>query len=232
MKVGVYIDADNISHRDYSEIEELAHNKGEVIIKKVFGDWTKPEMKNWQKIMFDYGVEPIQAFRKNKKNSSDICMITDMIFDAVTVNHLDCMIIGSCDSDFSYACIKLKALNINLTVVSYGHTLLSNYTHTLYMLKSNDINNINNINNENLPLDDILGFKRIIRYSKLSKTEKNLISDEYIIKYKNRKYVINSYIMQKSIKKLKKNKNKIIEHEQEIFNVIPFDSFIESLVNN
>ena len=69
MKVGIYIDADNISYRDYQEIEMFAQNKGDVIVKKVFGDWTQPEMKNWQKIAFDFGIQPIQAFRKNQKKN-------------------------------------------------------------------------------------------------------------------------------------------------------------------
>ena len=221
MKVGVYIDADNISYRDYQEIEIFAQNKGDVIVKKVFGDWTQPEMKNWQKIAFDFGIQPIQAFRKNQKNSTDICMITDMIFDGATIQHLDNIIIVSCDSDFSYACIKLKLLNINLIVVSYAQTLLSNYTHGFYLLKSNS-------NNKKLPLEDVIGFKRIIKFSKLSKNEQKLIPEDYLLKYKNRKYVINSHIMQENLKYLKKNKNKIIEQEQEIFNVIPYDAFIQA----
>ena len=34
--------------------------------------------------------------------------------------------------------------------------------------------------------------------------------------------------MQENSKYLKKNKNKIVEQEQEIFNVIPYDAFIQA----
>ena len=231
MKVGIYIDADNISYKDCMEIEQYAQSNGDVIVKKIFGDWTKPEMNKWQKVVFDHGYEPIQVFRKNQKNSTDICMITDMIFDATTMTYLGHIIIASCDSDFSYACIKLRTLNLKTTAISYGHTLLSNYTTSFYFLKSEKDSPKSQDLETKSPVADIMEFKKIIKFAKLSKTEKKAIPANNIIKYKNRKYVINSDIVNKNVKKIKKNKKKYIEKNQEIFNVIPFDFFVEQLEN-
>ena len=128
-------------------------------------------------------------------------MITDMIFDATTMTYLGHIIIASCDSDFSYACIKLRTLNLKTTSISYGHTLLSNYTTSFYFLKSEKDSPKSQDLEIKSQVADIMEFKKIIKFAKLSKTEK-VIPINNIIKYKNRKYVINSDI----VNKCKKNK--------------------------
>lgn len=220
MNLGVYIDADNISHLECEQIINYGNSIGNVILKKVYGDWTKTEMKNWFDKVFDYGMESIQIFRKKEnKNSTDICMITDMIFDAHQLKSLNTIILASNDSDFSYVCNKLKYIGINVIVMSYSKSLLCNYSSNYIIF------NKNNHIDEELPLN--MFNKIIFKYSDLPTSEKKLVEDKYIVKYKKRKYVVNSDIFDRSIKKLKKNKKKTLEKYDEIFKVIPYDDFIK-----
>ena len=76
----LYIDADNVSYKCIEDI--FSHIKvEELIVKKIYGDWSKPELKNWINIVIDYGLEPIQCFRIGKKQSTDIKLITDVTND-------------------------------------------------------------------------------------------------------------------------------------------------------
>ena len=76
----------------------------------------------------------------------------------------------------------------------------------------------------------IEGFtETIFRYSKLKSSEKKMIDNKYIVKYKKRKYVINSNIIDRTVKKLKKSKKKTLEKYQEIFKIIPYDDMINIL---
>lgn len=222
MNIGIYIDGDNISYNECEQVIDFAYSKGNVLLKKIFGDWTKTEMKNWQSKVFDYGMESIQIFRKNKhKNSTDVCLITELLFDCFRNSAINTVIIASNDSDFSYVCSKLKLLNINVIAMCYEKNLLCNYATSFAIFeKKKSIN-------DDKPIE---GFtETIFRYSKLKLSEKKMIDDKYIVKYKKRKYVVNSNIIDRSVKKLKKSKKKTLEKYQEIFKIIPYEEMINIL---
>ena len=78
MNCAIYIDADNVSYKSIEEILSKASNCN-IIIKKIFADWTDESMKKWAKKSKEYGFQGIQCFGNDKKQTSDIYMITDII---------------------------------------------------------------------------------------------------------------------------------------------------------
>ena len=77
-KLAVLIDADNISASYIKPmIEELARY-GNPTIKRIYGDWTKPNLGAWKNLLLDYAFQPVQQFGYTTgKNATDSAMIID-----------------------------------------------------------------------------------------------------------------------------------------------------------
>jgi hypothetical protein len=68
-KLAVLIDADNAQPSKIEEVLVEAAKHGKVVIKRAYGDWTKPNLKAWQKIASQFAIEKIQqvAYTPKKK---------------------------------------------------------------------------------------------------------------------------------------------------------------------
>jgi uncharacterized LabA/DUF88 family protein len=124
---GLYIDADNVSHKQMNKIVSEFTPDMNFCIKKIFGDWSKTELKKWSKNVNEYGLEPIQCFRQNKKQSTDIYLITQMMNDIFFYPHIHNYILVSSDSDFIHLCQVLKKINKRLIIFGNKNSLLQNY---------------------------------------------------------------------------------------------------------
>ena len=131
MNIGVYIDGDNISHKCCSKIFNLV--EGKYIIKKIFNDWSKSESKNWEKKIIQYALEPIQCFRVNKKQSTDIKMITTIISD-INNYSLNFIILATSDIDFSHLCLEIKKKGIKILVICREESKLKYYSDEYYTI--------------------------------------------------------------------------------------------------
>ena len=130
----LYIDADNVSHKQVSKIFSEFSSDMNFCIKKIFGDWSKTELKKWSKHVNDYGLEPVQCFRQNKKQSTDIYLITQMMNDIFFYSHIYNYILVSSDSDFIHLCQTLKKINKKIIVFGNKNSVLKNYCDNFYVL--------------------------------------------------------------------------------------------------
>ena len=73
--IAVYIDGDNANYKEFTEIYEEIKSYGRIIIGRIYGDWTKTEMKGWKDIAIRYAFEPVNCFSLSRKNSTDISLI-------------------------------------------------------------------------------------------------------------------------------------------------------------
>ena len=48
MKLAVLIDAENISNKYIDVILSEANNLGNVVYKRIYGNWTTPQMSSWR----------------------------------------------------------------------------------------------------------------------------------------------------------------------------------------
>lgn len=108
LKIAVLIDADNVPYKHIGAIlEEVAHY-GMATIKRIYGDWSKPNLKNWEKIMLENAITPIQQFRNTVgKNATDSAMIIDAM-DILYQNKVDGFCLVSSDSDFTRLATRLR----------------------------------------------------------------------------------------------------------------------------
>lgn len=115
---GIFIDGDNINSKYYPFINNLIRERGKIICKKVYGDFSEEQLKTWKKTCQDYGIEAVQAWREKNKNSSDMKMITDIMDYLYKCDYLQNYVIVSGDIDFKELCKKIMENNKNVIGVS------------------------------------------------------------------------------------------------------------------
>jgi uncharacterized LabA/DUF88 family protein len=127
----IFIDGDNINHLYYKEIYNIFKQRGNIILQKIYGDFTEDNIKPWKKNCLDYGIEPIIAWNLGNKNSSDIKMTTDMMSILTEYPHINNYVVASGDSDFREVCSKIvskgkNVIGISVNAKSTSH-ILKNY---------------------------------------------------------------------------------------------------------
>ena len=108
LRFAVLIDADNVP-RDClkSTMEEIAIY-GVPTIKRIYGDWTSPNVAGWKTSLLENAVTPIQQYSYTTgKNSTDSAMIIDAM-DILYSGRTDGFVLVSSDSDFTRLATRLR----------------------------------------------------------------------------------------------------------------------------
>ena len=107
-KLAVLIDADNVSPNYVQYIFAEAVNHGTPTIKRIYGDWTRPELARWKEPLLEYSVTPMQQYGYTSgKNSTDSALIIDAM-DILYAGNVDGFCIVSSDSDFTKLASRLR----------------------------------------------------------------------------------------------------------------------------
>lgn len=108
LKLAVLIDGDNIPSAYVKEMMEEIAKYGNPTIKRIYGDWTKPTLSKWKKILLENALTPIQQYGYTKgKNSTDSAMIIDAM-DILYSEKVDGFCLVSSDSDFTRLATRLR----------------------------------------------------------------------------------------------------------------------------
>ncbi len=106
--LAVLIDADNISHHYVESMMQEIARYGNPTIKRIYGDWTKPNLAGWKNLLLDYAISPAQQFAYTSgKNATDSAMIIDAM-DILYSNKADAFCLVSSDSDFTRLAMRLR----------------------------------------------------------------------------------------------------------------------------
>lgn len=99
--IAVLIDGDNAQAKLIKEIIEEVSIYGKGTIRRIYGDWTTPQMNSWKEIINQYSISPIQKFSYTTgKNSTDSSLIIDAM-DILHAGNIDGFCIVSSDSDYT-----------------------------------------------------------------------------------------------------------------------------------
>jgi len=99
--IAVLIDGDNAQSKLIKEIIEEVSKYGKATIRRIYGDWTTPQMNSWKEIINQYSINPIQKFSYTTgKNSTDSSLIIDAM-DILHSHSVDGFCIVSSDSDYT-----------------------------------------------------------------------------------------------------------------------------------
>lgn len=108
IRYAVLIDADNVAPKYTKNILDELSNYGIATYKRVYGDWTRPNLAGWKNMALDNVITPVQQYSYTTgKNATDSAMIIDAM-DILYSNNVDGFCIVSSDSDFTRLAIRLR----------------------------------------------------------------------------------------------------------------------------
>jgi hypothetical protein len=100
-KIAVLVDGDNAEASLIEDVVAEAGRFGRVTVKRIYADWTSPQMKGWKEKLNAHAIRPIQKFAYTKaKNSTDTALIIDAM-DLLHSKLVDGFCIVSSDSDYT-----------------------------------------------------------------------------------------------------------------------------------
>jgi len=108
LRLAVLIDADNVPRDSLKPAMEEIAIYGTPTIKRIYGDWTSPNIGGWKQSLLENAVTPIQQYGYTTgKNSTDSAMIIDAM-DILYAGQCDGFVLVSSDSDFTRLAIRLR----------------------------------------------------------------------------------------------------------------------------
>lgn len=117
-RIAILIDGDNAQASLIEEILVESGKYGSATIRRVYGDWTTPNMNSWKDILNIHAFQPIQQFRYTVgKNATDSAMIIDAM-DILHSHQVDGFCLVSSDSDYTRLATRIR--ESGLLVVGIG----------------------------------------------------------------------------------------------------------------
>ena len=108
LRLAVLIDADNAPRTALKEIMAECARYGTPTIKRIYGDWTMPNMESWKPLLPELAISPVQQYAYTTgKNSTDSAMIIDAM-DILYAGQCDGFVLVSSDSDFTRLATRLR----------------------------------------------------------------------------------------------------------------------------
>jgi len=108
LRLAVLIDADNAPRDCLRSVMEEIAIYGTPTIKRIYGDWTSPNVGGWKTSLLENAVTPIQQYGYTTgKNSTDSAVIIDAM-DILYAGKTDGFVLVSSDSDFTRLAIRLR----------------------------------------------------------------------------------------------------------------------------
>lgn len=106
--IAVLFDGDNVSSKYVLAILTELSSHGTPTIKRAYGDWTKPNMNPWKKVLLNSSIIPIQQFSYTTgKNATDSALIIDAM-DILHSGTVGTFCIVSSDSDFTRLAARIR----------------------------------------------------------------------------------------------------------------------------
>jgi len=106
--LAVLIDADNAQAAIIEKLLSEIAKFGVASVKRIYGDWTTPNLGQWKNTLLEHSIQPIQQFRYTTgKNATDSAMIIDAM-DLLYTNTFDGFCIVSSDSDFTRLASRIR----------------------------------------------------------------------------------------------------------------------------
>lgn len=116
--LALLIDGDNASPKIVVGLMAEIANYGTASVKRIYGDWTGPNLKGWKESLLEHSIQPIQQFAYTTgKNATDGAMIIDAM-DLLYTGRFSGFCIVSSDSDFARLAARIREQGV--TVYGFG----------------------------------------------------------------------------------------------------------------
>lgn len=112
------IDADNDTPEILKPIIEEITRDARLSVRRVYGDFTSPNLAKWREALARHGIQPVQQYRNSVgKNASDSALIIDAM-DLLHGRRLDGFCLVSSDGDFTRLATRIR--EEGLSVFGFG----------------------------------------------------------------------------------------------------------------
>lgn len=116
--VAVLIDAENVPAAYAKQIFDEASNYGNIVVKRIFADWSKAAVKGWKDEVNRNSMTAVQQFEvQPRKNTIDIALIIQALI-ILFEKDVDVFCIAAGDSDYTRLVRELRERN--KTVIGLG----------------------------------------------------------------------------------------------------------------
>ena len=113
-KIALFIDADNISAKYGKTIIETLQSRGEIFIRRIYGNWEKNSLHGWNESILNYGLLAVQQMDfTTGKNATDMSLTIDAM-DVLYQKQAAIFAIVSDDSDFTPLAVKLRERGVDV----------------------------------------------------------------------------------------------------------------------
>lgn len=120
--LAVLIDADNVLARDAEDILKEIGTIGEPALRRVYGDWSSPQLAGWKSKARDLGLVMHQQSANTKgKNASDIGLVIDAM-DILHAGKFDGFVLISSDSDFTRLASRIREEGLEVIGIGEAKT--------------------------------------------------------------------------------------------------------------
>lgn len=111
-KIAVFIDAENISQNNFDKISAKISSCGDILVQRVYADWSRTEINSWSEVVTENPVQAIQQFHSNQKNGQDVdkAIIMDGIEISIKNPEINTICLVSSDHGYSDFVLKLRSL--------------------------------------------------------------------------------------------------------------------------
>ena len=108
LRLAVLIDADNAPRTAIKDVMAEVAVYGTPTIKRIYGDWTSPNMSTWKPLLLENAIAPVQQYAYTTgKHATDSAMIIDAM-DILYSGRVDGFVLVSSDSDFTRLATRLR----------------------------------------------------------------------------------------------------------------------------
>ncbi|HTP38071.1 MAG TPA: NYN domain-containing protein [Steroidobacteraceae bacterium] len=106
--LAILIDADNANPAIVKGLIDEVARLGRATVRRIYGDWTTPNLGSWKAVLLEHSITPIQQFAYTRgKNATDSTMIIDAM-DLLYAGNVEGFCLVSSDSDFTRLASRLK----------------------------------------------------------------------------------------------------------------------------
>ncbi len=106
--MAMLIDGDNAQPSLLEQVLTETVRYGIVTTRRIYGDWTAPQMSGWKESLQGYAIQPVQQFRYTVgKNATDSALIIDAM-DLLHTGNIGGFCIVSSDSDYTRLATRIR----------------------------------------------------------------------------------------------------------------------------
>ncbi len=110
--IAVLVDGDNSQESKMQSVIEKISTYGRISVKRIYGNWKKENLKNWEDTIKNFAFKAQQQFDYvKKKNATDMALVVDAM-ELLYTGRYDAFVIVAADSDYTPLTIKLKEMGI------------------------------------------------------------------------------------------------------------------------